>query len=307
MPRDHYEVLGLSKTAGADEIRRAHRKLAKEFHPDRNKAPEAATRFAEIQGAYEVLSDDKRRAQYDQFGHSGPSQSPYGPGGQQGQSAAWQNVNQDDLEEMLGGLGGIGDFFRGGSSARGRTRRPTPQQGENSSIEVTVDFMTAAIGGTRNIALRDASGKSSSIDVKIPAGIPNGGSLRIPGKGHPGQAGGPAGDLLLVIRAAPHPWFIRDGLDISVEVPITIVEAALGATIDVPLLKGSVQLKIPAGTSSGKKLRIPGKGIAPAQGPAGDFFAMVQIVAPTSLDAVDQKSLKAIGDRLPSPRDNRWG
>ncbi len=310
MPRDYYEVLGIERKATADEIRRAHRKLAKEFHPDKNKAPEAAKRFSEIQEAYEVLADETRKKQYDQFGHAAPGVGvgSGGAGGSYGGSP-WQNVSQDDLEEMLGGLGGIGDFFRGsggGGPSRGRARAPQPRQGESVELEVTIDFMTAAVGGSRNVAIRDASGKATSIDVRIPAGVPNGGSLRIAGKGGAGHAGGPSGDLLLLIKIAPHPWFKRDGLDVSIDVPITITEAALGATVEVPLLKGTVSLKIPAGTSSGKRLRLPGKGIAPPTGPAGDFYAAVQIEAPTALAEADAEALKTIGEHLPNPRQGRW-
>ncbi len=314
MPRDYYEVLGVGRSASADDIRRAHRKLAKEFHPDKNKAPEATKRFAEIQEAYETLSDESRKANYDQFGHAGAGASPFGgggsgsPGGPFG-GGPWQNVNQDDLEEMLGGLGGIGDFFKGGASGgstRSRARRAQPRQGQHIELEVTIDFMTAAVGGSRNVSIRDEHGKATSIDVKIPAGVPNGGSLRIAGKGHPGAAGGPSGDLLLVIRVAPHPWFTRDGLDVLIEVPLTIVEATLGATVNVPLLKGTVDLRIPPGTSSGKRLRLPGKGIISVSGPAGDFYALVQIEPPASVAEGDAQALRAIAERLPNPRENRW-
>lgn len=314
MARDYYEVLGVGRSATPDEIRRAHRKLAKEHHPDKNKAPEAAKRFAEVQQAYEALSDEAKRAHYDQFGHSGAAGGPFGAGGGGAPgspfgSGAWQNVNEHDLEEMLGGLGGIGDFFRGpgiGGSTRSRARKPNPRRGENIDLEVTIDFMTAAIGGARNVSVRDESGRVTSIDVKVPAGVPNGGSLRIAGKGRQGIAGGPCGDLLLIIKIAPHPWFTRDGLDISIDVPISIAEAALGTTADIPLLKGTVALRIPPGTSSGKRLRVPGQGIAPASGPAGDFYALIQIVAPTAIGPDEESALRAVAARLPNPRQNRW-
>lgn len=313
MARDYYEVLGITRTASADEIRKAHRKLAKEFHPDKNKSPEAPKRFSELQEAYDILSDSAKRAQYDQFGRAGGSASPFGGRGGRSQTGggqtggSWQNVNPEDLEEMMGGLGGIGDFFRGGGTQRGRSGRAAAQAGQNMEIEVTIDFMTAAIGGTRNISIRDAQGKNSAIDVRIPAGIASGGSMRIAGKGHEGSGGGPPGDLMLMIRVAPHSWFYRDGIDVSIDVPITIVEAALGTSIDVPLLKGSVKLKVPAGTPSGKKLRVTGKGIAPANKTAGDFYAVIHIIAPTDLDPADAEALKKIGGKLPNPRENRWG
>ncbi len=309
MQRDYYEVLGIGRSATADEIRKAHRKLAKEFHPDKNKSPEAAKRFSEIQEAYDTLSDAAKRTQYDQFGHAGRAGNPFGGRGAPsagGQGGPWQNVDPRDLEEMLGGLGGIGDFFRGSTAQRSRGGRAAPQVGESIEVEVTVDFMTAAVGGTRSISLRSADGKNSTIDVRIPPGTGSGGSLRVAGKGNPGAAGGQPGDLIVVVRIAPHPWFHRDGLDVSVEVPITIVEAALGTTVDVPLLKGTVALRIPAGTAGGKRLRVPGKGIAPVGKSAGDFYAVIQIVAPTEIDPAQAEMLKSFGATLANPREKLW-
>ncbi|MSR70204.1 MAG: J domain-containing protein [Phycisphaerales bacterium] len=306
MARDYYEVLGVARTATGDEIRRAHRKLAKELHPDKNKSADAPQKFSEVQEAYDTLSDAAKRGQYDQFGQAGAGSNPFAGGRQPRGGAAWQNVGQEDLEEMLGGLGGIGDFFRGGQPSRTRGGRAPAQAGQNAELEVLVDFMTAAVGGTRSVSIRDAQGKSSAIDVRIPAGVSSGGSLRIAGKGHPGTGGAPAGDLIMLIRVAAHPWFYRDGLDVSIDVPITITEAALGTSIDVPLLKGKVTLRVPAGTASGKKLRVTGKGIAPATGMAGDFYAAIQIVAPATLEAVDAAALAALGEKLPNPRETRW-
>lgn len=306
MARDYYEVLQVARTATSDEIRRAHRKLAKELHPDKNKAADAQKKFSEVQEAYDTLSDETKRGQYDQFGQAGAGANPFAGGRQPQGGAAWQNVGQEDLEEMLGGLGGIGDFFRTGGNARARGGRAPAQAGQNAELEVPVDFMTAAVGGMRSVSVRDADGKSSSLDVRIPAGVSSGGSLRVAGKGHAGSGGAPAGDLILLIRVAAHPWFYREGLDVSIDVPITITEAALGTSIEVPLLKGSVTLRIPAGTASGKKLRVLGKGIAPATGAPGNFYAVIQIVAPAALDAVDAAALKALGEKLPNPRDARW-
>ncbi len=312
MARDHYEVLGVARTATADEIRKAHRKLAKELHPDKNKAADAQKKFSEVQEAYDTLSDSVKRGQYDQFGQAGSGSNPFAGGRQPHGSAGWQNVGQDDLEEMLGGLGGIGDFFRtgnagggggGGGARRGRT---AAQAGENIELEVPIDFMTAAVGGMRSVSTTSGPGKSSAIDVRIPSGVSSGGSLRVAGKGRSGIGGGPAGDLILVLRVSAHPWFYRDGLDVSIDVPITITEAALGTSVDIPLLKGSIALRIPAGTASGKRLRVTGKGIAPTTGTPGDFYAVIQIVAPAVLDEVDAAALRALGEKLPSPRESRW-
>lgn len=310
MPRDHYEVLGVARTATADEIKRAHRKLAKEFHPDQNKSPGAAERFREAQEAYEVLSDPKKRSLYDQFGHAGPASGPgFDPSGA-GAGGQWRGVSQENLEEILGSMGGFGDFF-GGASRRGpRTgRRGAGGMGAGGfgheeaaphadTVRETVDFMTAALGGTRSVTV-SGDGAAERIDVRVPAGISSGSKLRVAGKGRGGA------DLIVEIEVAGHPWFRRDGLDILLDVPVTIAEAALGTKVDIPLLKGSVSLKIPAGTSSGRRIRIPGKGIAARSG-TGDFYAVLQVTAPPSLEPHDEAALRDIGSRLPDPRAGRW-
>ena len=316
MPRDFYEVLGVPRTATADEIKRAHRKLAKEFHPDQNKSAGAPERFREVQEAYEVLSDEKKRGLYDQFGHAGLSGGGPGfegaPRGGAGPSGPWGNVSQENLEEILGSMGGFGDFFAGGRrGARGGRAGPAgrgastgfggfgePEPPPADTTRETVDFMTAALGGTRSITV-SVDGAAGRIDLKVPAGISSGSKLRVAGKGRGG------GDLLVEIEVAPHPWFRRDGLDILLDVPLTIAEASLGAKVDIPLLKGTVSLKIPAGTSSGRRIRVAGQGIA-TKTATGDFYAVLQIVAPATLSAEDESSLRDIGTRLADPRTGRW-
>jgi curved DNA-binding protein len=221
-------------------------------------------------------------------------------------------VNPEDLEDMLGGLGGIGDFLRGGGSVgsrarTGRSGRSAARAGNNIELETTVDFTTAAVGGVRSVTLRSGEdGKPTTFDVRIPPGVATGSSLRIAGRGSPGIGGGPAGDLVLRIQVAPHPHFRRDGLDILIDVPITIAEASLGTKVSVPLLKGTVDVRVPAGTSSGKRVRVPGKGIAPPNKSPGDFYAVIQIAAPPSLTEQDQSALREIGERLPNPREGLW-
>jgi curved DNA-binding protein len=319
MPRDFYEVLGVPRTATADEIKRAHRKLAKEFHPDQNKSAGAPERFREAQEAYEVLSDAKKRALYDQYGHAGLAGGGSGfdaaAGAGAGPSGSWRNMSPDNLEEILGSMGGFGDFFSGGAGARqgarGGRRGPAgrragagfggfgePEPAPADTMRETVDFMTAALGGTRAISV-GGDGASARIDLKIPAGIASGSKLRVAGKGQGGS------DLLVEIDVAPHPWFRRDGLDILLDVPVTIAEASVGAKVDVPLLKGSVSLKIPAGTSSGRRIRVAGQGIS-TKSATGDFYAVLQIVAPAALSAEDEQALRDIGARLPDPRAGRW-
>ena len=319
MPRDFYEVLGVPRSATADEIKRAHRKLVKEFHPDQNKSAGAGERFREVQEAYEVLSDEKKRSLYDQFGHAGLAGGGPGfegaPGAGAGPGGQWRNVSPENLEEIFGSMGGFGDFFSGGAGGRRGARAGRggaagrgagagfggfgePEPPPADTVRETVDFMTAALGGTRAITV-GGDGASGRIDLKIPAGISSGSKLRVAGKGRGG------GDLLVEIDVAPHPWFRRDGLDILLDVPVTIAEASLGAKIDIPLLKGSASLKIPAGTSSGRRIRVAGQGIA-TKSATGDFYAVLQIVAPVSLSAEDESSLREIGTRLADPRVGRW-
>ncbi len=336
MPRDYYEVLGVSRTATADELRKAHRKLARKLHPDVNKAADAATKFAEAQEAYDVLSDPEKRKRYDQFGHAGVGgaaggdpfggQNPFrggNPFGNRGKAGGQPNAHPGAGGQWAGGDGGnwsdvdsetfdtiFGDLFgsrRGGRpgpgpAAGGRGGRAAPSAGEDLEHTLTVPFAVAALGGSESVRLTLGDGSTQSIDVKIPAGLKPGSKLRIKGKGRGGAHGGPAGDLILVINVGEHPWFRRDGLDLMLDVPITMPEAALGAVLEVPLLKGTVKLKVPAGTASGAKLRAKGKGLVDAKGEAGDFYAVMKIVPPDSLTDEERSMFESMAERLPNPR-----
>lgn len=288
MPRDPYEVLGVPRTATADQIREAHRKLAKKFHPDLNKTPEAATTFKEVQEAYDLLSDEAKRRRYDQFGHAGAAGGGPGFGG----AAPWGNVDPSTFEEIFGSFMGGGG--RGGPGRRG------PSAGGDLESEITVDFMTAATGGVRHVSVQDGT-DTVSLDVRIPAGIETGGTLRVRGKGSPGMGGGPAGDLVLQVRVAPHPWFRREGLDIVVDVPISIAECALGTTVQVPLLEGTASLRVPPGTGSGKRLRLKGKGVQAKTG-AGDLYAVLRVEAPKTLSDEDRAALERMKSTEGDPR-----
>ena len=271
MPRDPYDILGVPRSATPEQIREAHRKLAKKFHPDLNKTAEAGAKFKEIQEAYDLLSDAQKRKQFDQFGHAGPSMGG-APGGAQG---GWGNVDASTFEEIFGD-------FMGGGARRAGGRRGGARAGEDLESRITVDFMTAAIGGVRHVSL-ESGGQPISLDVRIPPGIESGGDLRLRGKGGEGTGGGPAGDLVLHISVAPHPWFRREGLDVIVEVPISIAECALGTSVEVPLLEGTATLRVPASTASGKRLRLKGKGVA-AKGDTGDLYALIRVEAPKTLN-----------------------
>ena len=294
MPRDPYDILGVPRSATPEQIREAHRKLAKKFHPDLNKTAEAGAKFKEIQEAYDLLSDAQKRKQFDQFGHAGPSMGG-APGGAQG---GWGNVDASTFEEIFGD-------FMGGGARRAGGRRGGARAGEDLESRITVDFMTAALGGVRHVSL-ESNGQPISLDVRIPPGIESGGDLRLRGKGGEGMGGGPAGDLVLHITVAPHPWFRREGLDVVVEVPISIAECALGTSVEVPLLEGTATLRVPAGTASGKRLRLKGKGVA-AKGDTGDLYALIRVEAPKTLNDEDRAALERMKATEPDPRaDAPW-
>ena len=358
--RDYYEVLGVSKTASKDEIKKAYRKLSKQYHPDINKAEDAADKFKEIKEAYEVLSDDQKRAQYDQFGHANPNQG-FGGGGFSG--------------DFGGGFGGFEDIFSSFFGGGGRRRDPNaPRQGSDLQYTMTINFEDAAFGkettieipreencdtckgtgakpGTKVETCSHCSGsgqinveqntpfgrivnrstcphcrgtgkhipskctscsgtgkvkKRKKINVKIPAGIDDGQQLRVSGQGEPGINGGPSGDLYVVFHVREHEFFERDGDDVYCEVPLTFVQAALGDEIQVPTLHGKVNLKIPAGTQTGTRFRMKGKGIPNVQGRGqGDQHIIVKIVTPKKLNEKQKQLLKEFAEISGSTVDDQ--
>lgn len=303
--RDYYEILGVSRSASADEIKSAYRKKAQTYHPDRNKGQDAADKFAEVQQAYKVLSDPEARSSYDRFGHAGVGTASGASGrNPEGGTYTWTNVGGTPgngygdgnvgsiFEDILGGR--ANPFSR---SARGRART---QRHRDVTAELEVDFATAALGGTQRFTL-SGPGRSETIDVAIPKATTDGMKLRVRGKGEGG-----AGDLLLTVRVRPHELFRREKLDVFLDLPLTIVEATLGAAVDVPTLRGGrVELTVPAGTSSGQRLRIRGLGIESTSGQRGDLFAVAKIVAPKSLSDHDAALLREIADHLPNPRSGK--
>ncbi len=313
-PRDYYEVLGVSRGATADEVRKAYRRLARKHHPDVNKSPDAAERFNEINEAYEILNDPEKRKAYDQFGHAGVGAGPGGFGA--GGYGQWTGEGgPSGFRSRPGaGPGGTGDFGsifeemfagRGQSPFGGPQAPPRPRKGRDLQHKLTVTFMTAATGGREQIRIADHDhGGTQTVDVKIPAGVEAGSKLRVKGKGQSGGQGGPPGDLIITVDVGGHPLFRREGLDLIVDVPINIAEASLGVTVAVPLLNGSADLKIPAGASSGAKLRIKDRGIKGKNGKLGDFYALVKIIAPTDLSENAAESLNELAKELKNPRDS---
>lgn len=297
--RDYYEVLGVSRTATADEIKRAYRALAKKHHPDRNpNDPDADRRFKEVQTAYETLSDAERRQKYDQFGAAGAGQWANGPGGQKVyQWGTESSINAEDLEDLFsafgnrgaGQQGGIFEQLFGGARRRGGggTTQVETSRGHDEEHHIQIPFEQAVHGTT--VALRietNRNGRGETLEVKVPPGVENGQKIRLRGRGQPGRGRGGAGDLYLVVSVLPHPHFRREGADIYLDVPVTISEAALGAKIEVPSIEGRTTITLPPGTSSGAKLRLRGHGIR-KQGSdeRGDQYVTVKIVVPKTLTA----------------------
>jgi DnaJ-class molecular chaperone len=306
MPRDYYDVLGVSRTATPDEIKKAYRKLAQKLHPDKNPGDKAAeARFKELNEANEVLSDPKKRKLYDQFGHAGPQAGGFpggGAGGFQGfPGGGGGNIDPRAAEELFqhffGGEGGGGGIDLGdllGGRAGGRRTRQRPRPPEEIEQEVTVPFDTAAVGGTIGIRVGDRN-----IDVKVPAGIASGKKLRVPA-----SATGSA-DVVLKVNVADHPYFRRDGNDVLLDVPISLSEAVLGGAVEVPTVGGDrLTVKIPAGTSGGARVRLRGKGIN-----GGDQFLVIQVQVPKATDEESRKLIEEFARRHPQqPRANTpWG
>jgi DnaJ-class molecular chaperone len=321
--RDPYDVLGVSKSASQQAIKSAYRKLAKKLHPDANKQDKkAAAKFAELNAAYEIVGDEDKRKAFDRgeidaegkprfrgfegFGRGGP-QGP-GDSGQGGfETFTW---GPDGMHRTRGGGfrggfgGGIDDILKDlfGGAAAGRRGQfeadefagagPGAASGRDVTGNVTITLLEAAKGASRRVQL--PTGKE--IDVKIPPGLADGQTIRLKGQGMAGPGG--AGDALISVAIEPHPTFQRDGLNLRMEVPVTLYEAVLGGKVRVPTLEGAVELAIPPGTSSGRTFRIKGKGM-PSRDGAGDLFASVRIVLPERGDADLEQLMKTWRDKKP--------
>lgn len=319
--RDPYSVLGVPRTADHDRIRKAYKDLAKKFHPDRNQDDEAAAdRFKDVNAAYDVLKDADRKSLYDEFGDvslkpgfdaararawkSGGGGFRGGfPGG--GGGSAGNPGNMDDLLGSLFGRGGFGGGFGGGAAPGGRgpagfggaMRRP----GRDIQVEVRVDLGAVLRGDKVDISygqpVHHADGSVGRavqrLKVRIPASVDEGGTVRLRGKGGPGRNGAPAGDLLLTVRFAPHPHLRRDGRDLYLDVPLTVHEALAGARVEVPTPVGSVKVRVPAGTTTGRKLRLKGKGV-PAKDGAGDLYLVLRPTPPETEDPAALEAAEAL-------------
>lgn len=311
--KDFYATLGVPKNADAAAIKKAYRKLARELHPDHNPDdPVAEARFKEVGEAYAVLSDAEQRKQYDAIRAmaGGGARFAAGPGGAGaagfedlfgglfgggapgagGPRVRYQTTGGGGgFEDILGGLFGAG----GGAGFRG-TRGP--QRGQDIEASTTLPFRHAVDGSTVTLSV-----EGRRVTARIPAGVRDGQRIRLRGKGRPGESGGPAGDLVIAVRVEPHPVFALDGRDLRMTVPVTFAEAALGADVDVPTLDGStVRVKVPAGTPSGRTLRVRGRGVKGGGGsdghPDGDLLVTVQVAVPQRLSAQARDAVRAFDE-----------
>jgi curved DNA-binding protein len=300
-PRDFYEILGVSKTATQDEIQQAYRKLARAHHPDVNKDPAAEDRFKDISEAYDVLSDPDTRRRYDAFGPdfrrvpegvdpdtwnraasagaqgagAGPGRRAAGPAGDTGfTTGSGENI---DLDDLLGGLFG---------GRAGRGWGPIPGADQEAVVELTAE---EAYHGTRRSVTLEGRGRTRTLEVTIPAGVTNGQRIRLAGQGGRGTEGASAGDLYLIVRIARHPRYRVEGRDLHVELPLAPWEAALGTTAAVDTPDGEAKVKVPAGTSSGRRLRLRGRGLPNPRGTPGDLLAEARIMVPGKLSHEERR------------------
>ncbi len=306
--RDFYSVLGVSRDASPEEIKKAYRQLAKELHPDRNPDnKEAEEGFKDVSAAYAILSDVEKRKLYDEFGEMGLREG-FDPESYHAATQGAGGFGGYDFGDIFGaaargaradGRGGHFEFnledLLGGAGARRGGYVRVPQKGADLRSEVTVDFRDAVLGCTKELSLRTDEG-DRTLKVRIPAGVRNQGKIRLRGQGGQGSQGGPRGDLVLEVKVQKHPYFSMRGKQLHVTVPVTPLEAYAGTKVNLPTPEGTVQLSVPAGSKNGSKLRLRGKGIQPKDKPRGDLIAHLEIVLPKGRDEEVEEALKTVQD-----------
>ena len=305
MARDPYEVLGLNKDASEEDIRKTYRKLAKKYHPDLNPGDTAAEdRFKEISAAFAILGDEDKRKRYDagELDETGAERPEY---------QFYRQYADADAQHQYHSSAGFEDFadlsdlFKDAFSQRGYARgdfggNGMKLRGADVRYNLPVEFLEAALGDKKRVTMPDGT----VLDVTIPAGIADGKTLRLKGKGQPGMNGGPAGDALVTVDIRKHPFFEREGNNIAVEVPISINEAVTGGKIEVPTISGKVNMTVPKGASSGQTMRLRGKGIA-AKGGRGDQLVRLKIVMPDKVDKELETFMKSWAeDHAYDPRED---
>lgn len=308
--KDYYEVLGVQRGASQDDVQKAYRKLARKYHPDVNKAADAEEKFKELNEAYEVLKDPDKRKLYDELGPNWQSGQDFRPppgweyqqyrGGGQQAEFNWGGAGgfSDFFETLFGGRGGgFQQGFRGGGGTGFGQQQVWRQAGADQETTIRITLDEAFRGGTKPIVLQSQlinqhgqlEVQEKRYDVKIPAGIRSGQKIRLSGQGGEGTGGGPRGDLYMKVEIEPHPVYTLKGRDLYMEVPVAPWEAVLGAEVLIETLSGNVTLKIPAGTQSGQKMRLRGKGMpGPRSGP-GDLYATITVKVPTKPSPREQE------------------
>ncbi len=293
--RDYYEVLGLKKEASVDEIKKAFRKKALQYHPDKNPDDKVAEeKFKEVNEAYGILSDPDKKDKYDRFGFAGVDPNAGFSGQGFGNQGARQYGDFSGSDFNFGGFSGAGfedvlkDLFGGNGGAFGGGGRSRPRNGGDLQTSITVSFEEAAFGTKKQIRL---NGKT--ITVTIPEGVDNGSKISLKGQGQPSPNGGKAGNLIVVIQVSPHRDFTRKGADLYIDVPISFVQAALGTSITVPTLTEKVTYKIPSGTQPETLFRLKGKGIKDLKSKkTGDLYAKVRVSIPKELTEEQKRLLE---------------
>jgi len=304
--RDFYAILGVSRDASPEQIKKAYRGLAKELHPDRNPDDKASEeRFKDVSGAYSVLSDPEKRKLYDEYGEMG-LRDGFDPDAYQAASRGAAGFGGFDFGDIFGAAargqraGGQGGHFEfnledllGGARPGRASYVYAPRRGADLESEVTVDFRDAVLGCTKELNLRSNEGERT-LKVRIPAGVRNQGKIRLRGQGGQGSQGGPPGDLVLEVKVRKHPYFSIRGKQLHVRVPVTPLEAYAGTRLNLPTPEGNVQLSVPAGSQNGAKLRLRGKGLQLKGRPRGDLIAHLEIVLPKGHSDEVEEALQTV-------------
>lgn len=298
--KDFYSVLGVSRSASADEIKKAYRKIAMKVHPDKNPGNKKAEEsFKEASEAYETLSDQKKRDMYDQFGFAGANQGfagagAGGPGGGFGGfSQGFGGAGGGDFQDIFGDI--FGEAFSGRHGGARSTRK---QRGADLRYTLNISFEEAALGTEKTIAYmrhRNGNEDTTRLSVKVPAAVKQGQRLKLAGEGDAGPNGGPAGDLYVIINVQEHPLFRRVDDDIQIDAPVSYTDAILGSEIEIPTLTGRIALKIPAGTHAGQVFRLKGKGVPKPGGfGAGDLLVRVSVDTPSTLSGKQKELIQEL-------------
>lgn len=295
MEKDYYAELGVEKGTDQKQIKKAFRKLAREFHPDRNPGDtKSESRFKEINEAYDTIGTPDQRKEYDHAREMG-----YFVGGPQGNQ---QYVRVEDFDGGPGGFGGTAqDLFGGLQDLFGGARQPRAHKGQDLASSLSLTFHEALAGPTKEFDLGN-----ETVKVKIPKGVSNGARVRVKGRGGPGVNGGPRGDLFVEITVGTHPIFGRKGKrDLTIDVPVSYSEAALGAVISIPTLTGTTKIKVPAGTQPGATMKLSGKGVETAK-TAGDLLVTMRVVVPTDISAEERAAIESLqeSEQGRNPRRN---